>query len=90
LRETEYDAEDYEVFRGADGRYGIGTRSGGSLIVNDGICGYYWWNTKEEAEKALELVQTNGFYGLGKHGYGEDEIEVDEFAPEYCYDGNGD
>lgn len=68
----------YEVLKDGD-RYTIGEKIDGMLIINDGICGYYWWDTKEAAQKAADAYNAyEGSEWLGQHGYGNDTINADE------------
>jgi hypothetical protein len=66
----------YKVIQSGN-EYTIGEWDDGyqAFIVNDGICGYYWWSTAEAAQKAADAY--NSYEGpeyLGQHGYGNDLI----------------
>ena len=62
-------------------RYTIGKYDEGykAYIINDGICGYYYWDTKEDAQAAADAYNVyEGCEWLGQHGYGNDRISADE------------
>jgi hypothetical protein len=69
------------------GRYTIGEWDEGyrAYIVNDGICQYYWWGSKKDAQKAADAYNVyDGNEWLGQHGYGNDKIyanEIDDMDP---------
>lgn len=52
-----------------------------AYITNDGICGYYFWDTRAEAEAAAEAYNAyEGEEWLGQHGYGNDSISEEDEA----------
>jgi hypothetical protein len=57
------------------GRFTIGeyASDGVSVITNDGICQYYWWDTEQAAQAAADYYNINGG-SFGDHGYGADTI----------------
>lgn len=64
-------------------RYTIGEYDSSykAYITNDGICNYYFWDSKEEAEAAAEAYNTyEGEEWLGQHGYGNDRISEEDEA----------
>lgn len=66
----------YKVIKDGS-RYTIGTyMDADTVIVNDGICGYYWFDTKAAAQAAADAY--NEYDGAGnylhEHGYGNDII----------------
>lgn len=70
----------YEVIED-HGRFTIGEfdPSSTAYIINDGICNYYWWDTKEAAQEAADAYnEYDGEEWLGQHGYGNDVIHEDE------------
>lgn len=72
--------KNYEVIKDK-GRFTIGEfdPSYNAYIINDGICNYYWWGTKEEAQEAAEAYnEYEGEEWLGEHGNGNDVIYEDE------------
>lgn len=71
----------YEVVKCADNDYTIGHYDSGygAYIINDGICGYYHWDSSEEAQAAADAYNDyDGPEWLGQHGYGNDTICFDE------------
>lgn len=62
-------------------RYTIGEYDEGykAYIINDGICGYYYWDTEHEAQIAADTYNTyDGCEWLGEHGYGNDKIDEED------------
>ncbi|MFA6662319.1 MAG: hypothetical protein WCS56_04735 [Bacilli bacterium] len=57
-----------------------------AYIINDGVYGYYYWNTEEEAQCAADAYNRyEGCEWLGHHGYGNDiinEAEIDDIDEE--------
>lgn len=50
-----------------------------AYIINDGICRFYWWNSRDDAQAAADAYNAyNGLEWLGQHGYGNDFIHSDE------------
>ena len=50
--------EDYRPMKNGD-RFTIGyywNESEENPIINDGICGYYWWDTEKEAQEAADSL----------------------------------
>ncbi len=65
----------YEVIKGYDGRWTIGECvNEDTVIINDGIYGYYWWEAKEKALRAAKLCNKYGTMYLGDHGAGGDQL----------------
>lgn len=55
------------------------TTEHGEAIINDGICGVYWWNSEAEAADAAAAYNNyEGIEGLGQHGYGNDRLSLAE------------
>lgn len=48
----------YEVLSVND-KYTIAEKKRGCFVVNDGVCGYYMWNTIMEARKACRIINTS-------------------------------
>lgn len=46
----------FEVFKFGQ-KYTIAKRKYNKFIVNDGVCGYYVWDTKKEAEIACRMIK---------------------------------
>lgn len=70
----------YKVYK-VGSRYTIGEfdESYNAVIINDGICQYYWWDTPEAAQEAADAYNAyNGEEWLGQHSYGNDYIHADE------------
>jgi len=75
----------YQVIK-EHNRYTIGVYDEGydAFIVNDGICQYYWWRKRSDAQAAANAInEYEGEHWLGEHGYGNDKIYIDEdFNPD--------
>lgn len=72
--------KNYTVIKERD-RYTIGEYDEGykAYIINDGICQYYYWGTKEAAQAAADAYNAyDGSEWLGEHGYGNDRIYLGE------------
>ena len=72
--------KNYKVVREGD-RYTIAhwDEARDAFIINDGIYGYYWWDSEEDAQKAADAYNAyDGQEWLGQHGYGNDTISQDE------------
>lgn len=70
----------YQVIKEGD-RYTIGVydQDTDAFIINDGICNYYFWETKEEAQEAADAYNAyEGLEWLGEHGNGNDTLNADE------------
>lgn len=70
----------YKAIKESD-RFTIGEYDKGykAYIINDGICGYYFWDTEEKAQQAADAYNSyDKWEELGKHGYGNDRITFDE------------
>jgi len=79
--------KNYRVIKEGD-RFTIGSWDEGykAYIVNDGIYGYYYWDSEQEAQAAADTYNAyEGCEWLGQHGYGNDTIsesEIDDMDAE--------
>ena len=57
-----------------------------AYITNDGIYGYYHWETKKQAQEAADAYnEYGGICFLGQHGYGNDTMTAEEAQEELEY-----
>ena len=57
----------YEVLHEGD-RYTIGEKwDDDSYIINDGICCYYYWDTRREAQEAADAYNKHGMSWVRSH-----------------------
>ena len=83
----EKNMKNYKVIK-QDERYTIGQydEGYGAYITNDGICAFYYWDNKEDAQAAADaLNKFEGNQWLGQHGYGNDflrEEDIDDYDQE--------
>lgn len=57
-----------------------------AYITNDGIYGYYHWETEEQAQEAADAYNAyGGICFLGQHGYGNDTMTAEEAQEELEY-----
>lgn len=58
-----------------------------AYIINDGICGYYWWDSESAAQEAADAYNSyEGCEWLGQHGYGNDVVDADDDVDAEMYD----
>ena len=78
----------YEVLKEGEGYYCIAQYDDGyhAYITNDGIYGYYHWETEEQAQEAADAYnEYGGICFLNQHGYGNDSMTAEEAQQELEY-----
>ena len=78
----------YKAVKEGDGYYCIAEYDASyhAYIVNDGIYGYYHWETEDAAQEAADAYNAyDGVCFLNKHGYGNDSMTAAEAEEELEY-----